>query len=138
VQYYRFAKGEIKQAKTDKQNSDQAKLRFDTRNARLEREELEKVAKRKARADAAAKKQAAKKEAPPVADSAEVVIDPAAEIESLKQKVLATQTRVDKARERLAMAQEQNLETASALQLGLDKQIEKLKVAQKNLEQATS
>ncbi len=138
VQYYRFAKGEIKQAKADKQNSDQAKLRFDTRNARLEREEAEKAAKRKARADAAAKKQAAKKEAPPTEDVAGVATDPTAELEALKQKVLASQTRVDKARERLTMAQEQNLDTADALQLGLDKQIAKLAVAQKNLEQANS
>ncbi len=138
VQYYRFAKGEIKQAKADKQSSDQAKLRFDTRNARLEREESEKAAKRKARADAAAKKQAAKKDAPPTEDVTAVASDPAAELKTLKQKVLASQTRVDKARERLTMAQEQNLDTADALQLGLDKQIEKLTVAQKNLEQANS
>ncbi len=138
VQYYRFAKGEIKQAKADKQSSEQAKLRFDTRNARLEREEAEKAEKRKARAEAAAKKQAAKKDAPPTEDATAAASDPAAELKGLKQKVLASQTRVDKARERLSMAQEQNLDTAGALQLGLDKQIEKLAIAQKNLEQANS
>ena len=145
VQYYRFAKGEIKQAQRDKQGSEQAKLRFDTRNARLAREVAEKDAKRKARAAAAAKKQAAKKAAPapatnlskgepaPVAAKAE----PAPlKKEALKQKVLAAQTRVDKARERLAMAQQQQLETAGALELGLNKQIDKLTLAQKNLEEA--
>jgi len=139
VQYYRFAKGEIKQAKNDKKSSEQAKLRFDTRNARLDREAAEKDAKRKARAEAAAKKQAAKKAAPPAAvPSGEATNAPSVDIELLKQKVLAAQTRVDKAKERLAMAKEQNLETADALELGLNKQIDKLTAAQKSLEEANS
>ncbi len=141
VQYFRFSKGEIKQAKQDKLNSDQAKLRFDTRNARLDRETAEKDAKRKARAEAAAKKQAAKK-AEAAQTSAATTTDtsenPAADIELLKQKVLAAQTRVDKAKERLNMAQEQKLDTVSALQLGLDKQIEKLTAAQTKLQDANS
>ncbi len=139
VQYYRFAKGEIKQAKSDKKSSEQAKLRFDTRNARLEREAAEKDAKRKARAEAAAKKQAAKKAAPPaLPSSGDATAEPPVDIEALKQKVLAAQTRVDKARERLTMAKEQNLETADALELGLNKQIDKLTTAQKSLEEAKS
>ncbi len=139
VQYYRFAKGEIKQAKSDKKSSEQAKLRFDTRNARLDREAAEKDAKRKARAEAAAKKQAIKKAAPPEsAPSGEATQAPSVDIELLKQKVLAAQTRVDKAKERLAMAKEQNLETADALELGLNKQIDKLTAAQKSLEEANS
>ncbi|OUR67679.1 electron transport complex subunit RsxC [Bermanella sp. 47_1433_sub80_T6] len=139
VQYYRFAKGEIKQAKSDKKSSEQAKLRFDIRNARLDRETAEKDAKRKARAEAAAKKQAAKKAAPPATPaSGDATAEPSVDTEVLKQKVLAAQTRVDKARERLAMAQEQNLETADALELGLNKQIDKLTAAQKSLEEAKS
>ena len=139
VQYYRFAKGEIKQAKSDKKSSEQAKLRFDIRNARLDRETAEKDAKRKARAEAAAKKQAAKKAAPPATPaSGDATADPSIDTEALKQKVLAAQTRVDKARERLAMAQEQKLETADALELGLNKQIDKLTAAQKSLEEAKS
>jgi len=139
VQYYRFAKGEIKQAKNDKKSSEQAKLRFDTRNARLDREAAEKDAKRKARAEAAAKKQATKKAAPPASPTdAEATGAPTVDIDLLKQKVLAAQTRVDKAKERLAMAKEQNLETADALELGLNKQIDKLTAAQKSLEEANS
>lgn len=63
VQYYRHAKGEIKQQKEDQLKSDQARERFEARQFRLEREQAEKDAKRKARSDAAAKAQAAKKAA---------------------------------------------------------------------------
>lgn len=63
VQYYRHAKGEIKQQKQDQLKSDQARERFEARQFRLEREQVEKDAKRKARAEAATKAQAAKKAA---------------------------------------------------------------------------
>jgi electron transport complex protein RnfC len=72
VQYYRHAKGEIKQQKQDQLKSDQARERFEARQLRLDREQAEKDAKRKARADAAAKAQAAKKAAE-AAMSAEIV-----------------------------------------------------------------
>ncbi len=140
VQYYRFAKGEIKQAQADKLKSDKAKDRFDTRTARLEREQAQKDAKRKARAEAAAKKQAEKKaalESQPAEDSnTETVQVTVEDLEKLKQKVLAAQTRIDKAQERLNMAKEQNLDTADALQLGLNKQTAKLLDAQKALADA--
>jgi electron transport complex protein RnfC len=58
-------------------------------------------------------------------------------IEGLKEKVLAAKTRMEKAQERLSMAKEQNLDTVDALQLGLDKQKEKLDAAQKKLEEAS-
>ncbi len=67
--------------------------------------------------------------APPVSD-----VDP---LIALKEKVLAAKTRMEKAQERLNMAKEQNLDTVGALQLGVDKQIAKLDVAQKNLEEAS-
>lgn len=60
------------------------------------------------------------------------------DIETLKQKVLAAQTRVDKASERLSMAKEQNLETVGALQTGLEKQQAKLNDAKATLASATS
>jgi electron transport complex protein RnfC len=60
------------------------------------------------------------------------------DLETLKQKVLAAQTRVDKANERLNMAKEQNLETVGALQTGLDKQTSKLVDAKAALEQAST
>jgi electron transport complex protein RnfC len=63
---------------------------------------------------------------------------PAVDIELLKQKVLAAQTRVDKAQERLEMAQEQNLDTLDAFKTGLEKQQAKLDEAKKVLAEASA
>lgn len=63
VQYYRHAKGAIKEEKASQQKSDRSKIRFEARQARLDREAAEKEAKRQARAVAAEKAQAAKKAA---------------------------------------------------------------------------
>ncbi|MDX1635334.1 MAG: electron transport complex subunit RsxC [Marinobacter sp.] len=63
VQYYRFAKGEIRTQRVEQIKSDQARQRFEARQARLEREQAEKEAKRKQRARAAAEAQASKAEA---------------------------------------------------------------------------
>ncbi|MFN3714107.1 MAG: electron transport complex subunit RsxC [Alcanivoracaceae bacterium] len=49
VQYYRFAKGEVRKAAAEQQKADRARLRFEARQARLEREQAEKEARRKAR-----------------------------------------------------------------------------------------
>ena len=58
------------------------------------------------------------------------------DIDALEKKVLAAQTRVDKASERLTMAQEQGLDTISALETGLQKQQQKLDEAKAALSQA--
>jgi Na+-translocating ferredoxin:NAD+ oxidoreductase subunit C len=55
--------------------------------------------------------------------------------EQLKQKVLAAQSRVDKAQERIAMAVEQGSDVLDALRTGLDKQQQKLSEAQAALAQ---
>jgi len=60
VQYYRHAKSELQRMKAEAIKAEQAKKRFEARNARLEQEKLEKEAKRKARAEAAARMAAAK------------------------------------------------------------------------------
>ncbi|NVK38845.1 MAG: electron transport complex subunit RsxC [Gammaproteobacteria bacterium] len=62
---------------------------------------------------------------------------PSVDLDALKQKVLAAQTRVDKAQERLDMAKQQELDTVSALQTGLEKQQSKLKEAQDALAEAS-
>jgi electron transport complex protein RnfC len=62
VQYYRYAKGEIRRQKADQQHSDHARERFESRKARLDREQAEKEARRKARAEAAAAQQSVKTE----------------------------------------------------------------------------
>jgi len=63
VQYFRFGKGQISKHEAETKKADQARERFEFRQARLEKEDREKEEKRKARAEAAAKKQAAKKAA---------------------------------------------------------------------------
>ncbi|WP_166252537.1 electron transport complex subunit RsxC [Marinobacter salicampi] len=64
VQYYRFAKGEIRTQRIEQLKSDQARERFEARQARLEREQAEKEARKRERAQAAAKAQARKAEKP--------------------------------------------------------------------------
>ena len=61
VQYYRHAKGEIKEERAAHEKSSRSKIRFEARQDRLDREAAEKEAKRQARAAAAEKAQAAKK-----------------------------------------------------------------------------
>ncbi len=59
VQYYRASKAEIRQAQQDKIKAERSKERFEARKLRIEREEAEKEAKRKARLEAAKAQQAA-------------------------------------------------------------------------------
>jgi len=54
------------------------------------------------------------------------VVNKADAVEALKKKILAQSDRLDKARERLNMAQQQNLDTVDALQKAVDKQTDKL------------
>ena len=58
--------------------------------------------------------------------SGSTVADKADAVEALKKKILAQTDRLDKARERLNMAQQQNLDTVDALQKAVDKQTDKL------------
>ena len=97
VQYYRHAKGEIKAKRLDAEKADKARIRFEARQERLERETTEKEAKRKARAEAAAKMQEEKRKlAEQQANSAspEAAIDPkkAAIEAALARKAQATPT----------------------------------------------
>ena len=60
VQYYRFAKGEIRALEHEHTKSEHARQRFESRQQRLDAEAAEKEAKRQARAKAAAEKQGKK------------------------------------------------------------------------------
>ncbi|WP_322853388.1 electron transport complex subunit RsxC [Marinobacter sp. X15-166B] len=60
VQYYRFAKGEIRTQQAEQSKSDQARARFEARQARLEREQAEREERRRQRARAAAEAQTKK------------------------------------------------------------------------------
>lgn len=60
VQYYRFAKGEIRVQQAEQLKADRARERFEARQARLDREQQEKELRRQERAKAAAEAQARK------------------------------------------------------------------------------
>ncbi len=121
VQYYRFAKGEIRREQFDQRNAEQARIRFEAREARLEQEKLDKAAKRKARAEAAARAKAEQNDkssagpttssipaTPPVADS-----DPQAQIKSLKTAAAVARTKLKKAEKALAQARDDGNELAT-------------------------
>ncbi|MEH6824516.1 MAG: electron transport complex subunit RsxC [Motiliproteus sp.] len=103
VQYYRFAKGEIRREQFDKRSAEQAKIRFDARQQRLEQEVQEKADKRKARAEVAARTQAERKVADP-AESKSAAPDPQAQLKQLKTAAAVARTKLAKAEKALALA----------------------------------
>jgi electron transport complex protein RnfC len=149
VQYYRASKAEIMQARKDQEKSDQSRLRFESRQERLAREEAKKEAKR------AARKLAAEKRAQQAAEGAEGAVDPIQaaidrarakkaaqqsggasdknELEKLQSTVASTRKRLDTASKKLAQAQAENSELVAALQTGVDKTTAKLAAAEKAL-----
>lgn len=62
VQYYRASKGEIRSLEAKHAKAERSKVRYESRQARLEQEAAEKEAKRKANAERAAKLKAAKEQ----------------------------------------------------------------------------
>ena len=70
VQYYRAAKGEIRDLEQKQLKAEQSKQRFELRQERLRRAEEQKEAERKARAEKAARAKAAQSEAPASTDGA--------------------------------------------------------------------
>ena len=71
VQYYRAAKGEIRELEQKQQKAEYSKQRFELRQERLRRAEEQKEAERKARAERAARAKAAQSESGPTATTAE-------------------------------------------------------------------
>ena len=88
VQYYRASKGAIRTQEAKNAKAERSKVRYETRQARLEKEQAEKEAKRKANAKKAAALKAAKESKGDTGASAEV--DPVkAAIERAKAKKAA-------------------------------------------------
>ncbi len=127
VQYYRAAKGNIRQQEADKLKSDRARERFDQRKARLAKAEAEKEAKRLARkkaAEAAKRKLAEAKDsenkapiterenAQPSSDLAALAMakakastsatDPEAQRKKLARALSSAQSRLERATQQLA------------------------------------
>ncbi|OUS04660.1 electron transport complex subunit RsxC [Gammaproteobacteria bacterium 42_54_T18] len=134
VQYFRFGKGQIRKQEAETAKADQARERFEFRQARLEKEDREKEEKRKARAEAAAKKQAAKKAAaaenpatsesgPTIPTGSESTADASA-VTKLKATWSSTTKRWKDAEKALKVAEKNGNEHIDALK----KKVEQLKV----------
>ncbi|MHA7881361.1 MAG: electron transport complex subunit RsxC [Saccharospirillum sp.] len=154
VQYYRYAKGEIRVENEEYIKAERARARFEARQARLEKEQQEKEARRKARAEAAAKAQA-KKRAEGASDNAknDAIKEALARAQAKKQTGAALETgepsladlekalelaatKVKKANERLVAAEQEAPEMTNALRKALDKLEEKHRKAQQALDEA--
>lgn len=86
VQYYRAAKGSMRQQEIEKEKADRSRQRFEFRKARIAKEDAEKEAKRLARQKAAeeAKKKLAEKTADPATVSTDVVAAATAKASNLQ------------------------------------------------------
>lgn len=138
VQYYRHTKGALRAEAAAQVKSEQAKQRFENRNARIERIAAEREAMRQARAEAREKAEAeaaAAAATPAVTETNNV--DNAAEIAAdLERKILAQRDRVEKSQQRWQAAKEAELDTASLLEGALLKQQEKLTKLEQELQAA--
>ncbi|MFO7529778.1 MAG: electron transport complex subunit RsxC [Marinobacter sp.] len=98
VQYYRYAKGEIRVQRAEQIKADRARERFEARQVRLEREQQEKELRRKERAKAAAEAQAKKQaEAEKAAEAGEAVDDRAAKAALVQQALERKKAKAAKA-----------------------------------------
>ena len=116
VQYYRAAKADILQQRRDQEKAEHSRLRFEARQARLEREEAEREAKRAARKQAAeqrAKAAAADGEEDPIQaaiaraqakKAAQAEAPPASPEEKAAAERQAAEARLAKMQQRLAEA----------------------------------
>jgi electron transport complex protein RnfC len=149
VQYFRYAKGEIKQERADQIASDRARVRFENRQARLDREKAEKEQRRKARAEAAAKALAEKQakegsNEEPKDDPIKAALERAAAKRDAKNTTTETQNpeqlkdiaekakaKFEKAAQRLLDAEKEGSEMVPALKKAAGKLEEKYHSAEK-------
>lgn len=132
VQYYRHTKGAMRLEAAAAAKAEQAKERYENRNARIERLAAEREAMRQARAEAKAKADA---EAAAKAATEETVApeqqninedEQAKQIDDLERKILAQKDRIKKSQERFWAAQAAELDTTSVLESAFLKQQDKL------------
>lgn len=161
VHYFKYAKGEIKQEAEDYAKSERARLRFEARQARLEREQLEKEQRRKARAEAAAKAMAEKKamqpagENTPASDADDAIkaalaraaakkqakqtdSAEALSLEQLQDIAAKAKVKYEKSAARLAEAQQQDDPMAAALAKATGKLEEKYRAAERAVNTRTA
>ncbi|WP_210396060.1 electron transport complex subunit RsxC [Motiliproteus sediminis] len=135
VQYYRHAKGEIRREQAEQRKAEQARIRFEARNERLEREKTEKEARRKARAEAAAKAQAAKKDD---AVTSAPKADPEAALKAAKTAAAVARTKLKKAEKALQIARDSGESDLAALEAEVSAQQQKVAASEAALKAAES
>ena len=146
VQYYRASKAEILQMRRDHEKAEASRIRFESRQQRLEQAEAEKEAKRAARKKAAEQRaqgtgtdsgedpiQAAIARAQAKKAAQHDAGDEHSELEKLEKAVVSAQKRLDTATAKLQEAKSQNSDLVDALQTGVDKTREKLAKAEQAL-----
>jgi electron transport complex protein RnfC len=155
VQYYRYAKGELRNEKEETIKAERARTRFEARQARLEKEQLEKEVRRKARTKAAAEARAQKaanggsqpdqqddairaamaRAQAKKADKAKSAIE--LSIDDLEKALELAATKVKKANERLVIAQQESPDMVPALSKAVTTLEEKHQQARITRDEAT-
>jgi len=148
VQFYRYAKGKIREEDKAHIESERAKARFETRQARLDKVAAEKDAKRKARAEKAALAAKAKKtgKSSPDADliakaKAKVAASktkqaPVADVAALETALNTANEKVEKTKARISDAKENSPDMVGALEIALGKFVDKANKAKLALDEA--
>ena len=132
VQYYRNAKAEIRQEEAEKRKAEYARQRFEARQARLEAEKIEKELRRKARAEEAARSQAAKKDSAAAAAPAKATDD----VKAAKTAAAVARTKLKKAEKLYEQAKADGAENLAELEAAFNEAKQKADAAQAKLEQA--
>lgn len=146
VQYYRASKAEILQLRRDHAKAEASRVRFESRQERLEQAEAEKEAKRAARKKAAEQRaqsggddtiedpiQAAIARAQAKKAAQQSVGGEQSELETLEKAVVSGQKRLDTATAKLEEAKAQGSDFVEALQTGVEKTWAKLVKAEQAL-----
>lgn len=146
VQYYRASKAEILQLRRDHAKAEASRIRFESRQQRLEQAEADKEAKRAARKKAAEQRarstadtsgedpiQAAIERAKAKKAAQQDAGDGESELGKLEQAVVSAQKRLDTANTKLEEAKASGSDFVEALQTGVDKTRAKLTAAEQAL-----
>jgi len=146
VQYYRSAKGEIRQAHDEKIRSDHARERFEFHKARIEQAEQEKEAKRAARREAAqqAKSATATNGSSGGSSAADIIAaaqaraaakqaSPEDQRAKLERTIAATEQRLQLAEEKLAEAVASNSDKQSVFSAAVENTRQKLEQSKSKL-----
>ncbi len=137
VQYYRFAKDEIRVQRAEQLKSDRARERFEARQTRLEREKEEKELRRKERAKAAAEAQAKKEaEAEKAAAEGEAVDKRAAKSALVEQALARKKAKVEASQPAPAAQLSEEKPDVEALEKQLSQAQSKLETMQSMLDEA--